>query len=73
MNDLERKEFSQKLRSAMPPSRRTELSRDLWPDFLQKANTPLVRIPWFDWALAALAATALIFFPGVIPALLYHL
>lgn len=30
------------------------------------------RIPWFDWALAALAAAALLIFPGIIPALLYH-
>jgi hypothetical protein len=29
-------------------------------------------IPWFDWGLAALAAAALIVFPGIIPALLYH-
>jgi hypothetical protein len=32
-----------------------------------------VRFPWFDWVLAALASAALIFFPGVIPAVLYHL
>ena len=31
-----------------------------------------LRVPWFDWALAALAAAALLFFPGIIPALLYH-
>ena len=30
------------------------------------------RVPWFDWALAALAAAALLIFPGIIPALLYH-
>jgi len=35
--------------------------------------TQPVRIPWFDWVLAALASAALIFFPGAIPALLYHL
>jgi len=29
-------------------------------------------VPWFDWALAALAAAALLVFPGIIPALLYH-
>jgi hypothetical protein len=33
---------------------------------------PRIRVAWFDWALAALAAAALIFFPGIIPALLYH-
>jgi len=30
-------------------------------------------VPWFDWVLAGLASAALICFPGVIPALLYHL
>ena len=73
MNDLQIKQLGEKLRAAMPPLQRTELPRDLWPDFLQRANAPRVRIPWFDWALAALTAAALILFPGVIPALLYHL
>ena len=35
-------------------------------------ESPRIRMAWFDWALAALAAAALIFFPGIIPALLYH-
>ena len=73
MTDDEIKQFGEKLRAAMPPLRRAEPSRDLWPSFLQKANEPWVRVPWFDWALAALAACAVIFFPGVIPTLLYHL
>jgi hypothetical protein len=33
---------------------------------------PRIRVTWFDWALATLAAAALIFYPGIIPALLYH-
>ena len=37
-----------------------------------RRESPGIRITWFDWALAALAAAALIFFPGIIPALLYH-
>ena len=61
---------------------------DLWPrlharieseqpaDPTTSANraTSSIRIgvPWFDWALAALAAAALFFFPGIIPGLLYH-
>jgi hypothetical protein len=35
-------------------------------------ESPRIRVTWFDWALAALAAAALIFYPGIIPALLYH-
>jgi len=33
----------------------------------------VVGIPWFDWALAAILSAVLVFFPGSIPALLYHL
>jgi len=73
MTDRELKEFAQNVRAAMPPLQRAELGRDLWPAFLQKTAAPRVRISWFDWALVALAAAALISFPGVIPALLYHL
>jgi hypothetical protein len=31
-----------------------------------------IRVPWFDWALAAVAAAGLFFFPKIIPTLLYH-
>jgi hypothetical protein len=73
MNDQELKNLGEKLRESIPPQTRSELSRDLWPDLLRKTDESRVRIPWFDWALVALAAAVLIFFPGVIPALLYHL
>lgn len=73
MNDREFQELGKKLRDAIPPLRRPELNRDLWPAMLQKMNEPRVRVLWFDWLLAALAAAVLIFFPGAIPALLYHL
>ena len=72
MNDEEINHFGKKLRAAIPPIRRSELARDLWPEFLQRMRESPSRIPWFDWALAALAASTLIFFPEVIPALLYH-
>lgn len=73
MNDQQLKQFGEKLRKNLPPLGQPELARDLWPGFLQKLSAPRVRIPWFDWALAGFAAAVLIFFPGVIPALLYHL
>jgi hypothetical protein len=73
MNDREFKELSKKLQDAVPPLHQPELSRDLWPAMFQKMNEPAGRVPWFDWALASLAAALLIFFPGAIPALLYHL
>jgi hypothetical protein len=73
MNDREFKELGEKLRDTVPPLRQPELGHDLWPALLQKMSEPRVRVPWFDWLLAALAAAVLIFFPGAIPALLYHL
>jgi hypothetical protein len=76
-------ELKQLLQQNLPPlqDHDLELRRDLWPRLKQRldqedvhdlAPRQSLRIPWFDWALAALAAAALILFPGVIPALLYH-
>jgi hypothetical protein len=50
-----------------------ELRRDLWPQMLRRLDAPPLRVPWFDWALAAATIVALLFFPGAIPALLYQL
>jgi hypothetical protein len=70
------------------PQDQLEPHSDLWPqlrarieaqratDRATNANhepsSIRIRVAWFDWALAALAAAALIFYPGIIPALLYH-
>ena len=66
-----------RLREAIPPldalENGAELRRDLWPDMLRRLERPRVRVPWFDWALLATAGAAAIFFPALIPALLYHL
>ena len=74
MNDSEEKNLRQLLKQNIAPVDDTELRRDLWPQMLQRLDQqqPL-RVPWFDWVLAALAGAALLLFPGVIPALLYHL
>jgi hypothetical protein len=61
------------LKQAVPPVTDTELRRDLWPEMLKRLDRQPVRVPWFDWALAACLGAALLFFPGVIPGLLYHL
>ena len=50
-----------------------ELERDLWPRMLARLQERPVEVPWWDWALAALAAACLFFFQDLIPALLYHL
>jgi hypothetical protein len=77
MNDEEDcKETKALLRIAIAPVKDSELRRDLWPQMLRKLDEhpfPVNKVPWFDWALAAILGAALFFFPGTIPALLYHL
>jgi hypothetical protein len=72
MNQRDERAILELLKQAVPPVTDTELRRDLWPDMLKRLDRQPVRVPWFDWALAACVGAALLFFPGVIPALLYH-
>ena len=58
---------------AIPPIQNTKLQRDLWPQMLHRLDSQPLRVPWFDWALVAVLAAALLLFPGTIPALLYHM
>jgi hypothetical protein len=73
MIDQNEREIRELLKQAMAPRRDTELRRDLWPEMLKRLDQRSAPVPWFDWALAGLLGAALIFFPGAIPALLYHL
>ena len=74
MNDSDEKILRELLKQNVSPMIDTELRRDLWPQMLQRLDEQQpFRVPWFDWVLAALASAALLLFPGVIPALLYHL
>jgi len=69
-------EMKELLKQAVSPVRDAELRRDLWPQMLRKLDEqplPAATVPWFDWVLASLAGAALLFFPGIIPALFYHL
>jgi hypothetical protein len=61
------------LKETLPSARGSELQRDLWPTMLQRLDQRTIRVPWWDWALLATLAGMLCFFPGIIPALLYHL
>jgi hypothetical protein len=69
------------------PSDQLEPRADLWPRLRARLDSQhttdraasnvngksqRIRVTWFDWALTALAAAALLIFPGIIPALLYH-
>lgn len=76
INEEPNKEMKELLKQAIAPARDTELRRDLWPQMLARIEEhpePLYKVPWFDWALAVILCAVLIFFPGSIPALLYHL
>ncbi|MGH9740860.1 MAG: hypothetical protein ACRD51_00765 [Candidatus Acidiferrum sp.] len=76
MNHQNNSDLRELLKQNIQLAANSELRRDLWPQMLRKLEehtASIPRIPWFDWALAALAGAALIFFPGVIPALFYHL
>jgi hypothetical protein len=72
-NDRDEKEIRDLLKSAIPPVTDAELRRDLWPATLHRLEEPTIRVPWWDWALLAATAAAFFFYPGMIPALLYHL
>ena len=85
LHGQERDRLGETLRSAVPPMSKSEPPRDLWPRMLKRIEgTPerpvpshrpqwLAGVPWFDWALLGVAAVALLLFPALIPALLYHL
>ena len=84
MNEPNEKELRDLLKRAVAPVKDTGLRRDLWPEMRKRldreqreakaeARFAPARVPWFDWALAALAGAILLLFPGVIPALAYHL
>jgi hypothetical protein len=76
MSNEEIKNMKELLKQAVAPVQDTELRRDLWPQMLPKLDEqplPGHSVPWFDWVLAAILSAVLIFFPGSIPALVYHL
>ena len=76
MNEHDRERIKQLLRNSLPPISgriEAELRRDLWPTMLKRLEAGPAAVPWFDWALLAAVVAWLVFFPGAIPVLLYHL
>ena len=65
--------MGKRLRSAMAPVHDAGPQRDLWREVLKKMDERSVRVPWFDWVLLAGLGAAVFFFPGLLPALLYHI
>ena len=73
MSETNDEKMREALRRAIPPVTDPELPRDLWPEMLRRLEQRPTRVPWFDWALAALLAALFFIFPEAIPVLLYHL
>jgi len=73
MNERNDEQLRELLRRAMAPVAETDLKRDLWPAMQRKLDEPVIRVPWFDWALVALVAIWCLLFPDAVPGLLYHL
>lgn len=72
MNESEITALKKNLRAAVPPLQKPELTRDLWPGMLHRFDQRSLRVSWFDWALLGALFATILFFPNVIPALLYH-
>ena len=73
MNDRETDEMKKLLKEAVPAMRDSQPDHDLWPAMLERLAAPPKGMPWWDWLLMAGASATILFVPGVIPALLYHL
>jgi len=73
MSEQQVDEMKKLLKTTVAPVGKAELQRDLWPAMLRRLAEGAVRVPWWDWVLLAGASLALWFFPGMVPALLYHL
>jgi hypothetical protein len=76
----DQRSVEQLLRGALPPvGENRGDADDLWPQMVrrmrvQAAAPPVrLRVPWFDWVLAAGLAGLLATFPAAIPMLLYYL
>jgi hypothetical protein len=73
MSEREIVELKKLLKNTLQPMGEVEPRRDLWPLMLRRLDGRPLRAPWWDWALLAGVIALFFFFPGVIPALLYHL
>jgi hypothetical protein len=72
MNDHNDDKFRQLLKQNIRPVN-AGLERDLWPQMLRRFEARPAAVPWFDWALGAVAVLTLVLVPSTIPLLLYHL
>lgn len=71
-DDHEEQEIRAALRSAFPVSE-TELRRDLWPVLLRRLDAQPIKVPWYDWALAAVLFLSVFVFPKLVLFFAYQL
>lgn len=71
-DDHEERELGTALRKAFPAVD-TELRRDLWPEFRRRLEKPAIRVPWYDWALAAVVIVSVAIFPKLVLWFAYQL
>ncbi len=72
MNEQDERLIREALRKSFPPVD-AELKRDLWPDVLRRMDTQSQVVPWYDWALIAVMAALLLYFPQLVLVFAYHL
>jgi hypothetical protein len=72
MTDKDYEEIGRLLREAYAKDD-AGLQRDLWPAMLRRIESRTVRVPWYDWALAAGSLALLIMLPGFLVILAYHI
>lgn len=73
MSEADNEKIRELLKKAIPAISERELKHDLWPRMLGRLAERPVRVPWFDWALAAVVAMWFLFYPGALPLVIYHL
>jgi hypothetical protein len=73
MNQREMEDLKKLLKESLPSVHDAGLRRDLWPAMQERLAQRALRVPWWDWALLVGAGLLIWLFPGMIPALLYHL
>lgn len=74
MNDLKKEQFSKFLKEAFLSESEHELARDLWPKMHRRLlDGPSLRVPWFDWVLAAVTVAICFLIPEIFAGLLFHL
>jgi hypothetical protein len=71
MNDSGEEKLRALLREAFP--RVSEEPRDLWPRMLHRLEAEPWRVPWYDWAAAALVLGGALLLREELLVVLYHL